>query len=320
MTGRKTTAMVAGAALLACLAAALLAAPRGAEAAFPGENGRLAFAKDADTGGSNYQIYSVQPDGSGEKRLTNTPAPAYNTEPSYSADGAKIAWNRNGDVWTMDADGTDKRRLTGGPAQDFDPAFSPDGRAVAFARYTAEDDRTDIYVKSLGGGLRQVTDDGDLERNLSFGPNGYRIAFTLNEDEAIPGCNGCVYPSEVATVRADGTGRRVVTDTPGREGASNPDWSPDGRTLVFTHYDDNDQEQARVETVRADGTGRRTVSSRDASQPVFSPDGAKIAFRDVSTRDVWTINADGTGPANVTGTPGELEVGLSWGRKPQAGN
>ena len=316
MTGRTLhlSSLVAAAALVAC-ALALLAAPHQAEAAFPGKNGRIAFHKDV--AGGNYQIFTVLPDGTGEKRLTNTSARDYNIEPSFSADGRKIAWNRSGDIWTMDADGTDKRRLTSGPANDTDPAFSPDGRRVAFVRYDPEDGQTDIYSKSLDGGLRRVTDDKDFEGDLSFSPGGGRIAFGLSE--AVPGCGGCAYPGEIATVRTDGRGRKVLTDAPGQSEALDPDWSPDGRTLVFTYFD-NGSEQARIETVGADGTGQRTVFSPDgtasAFSPVFSPDGTKIAFQ-YSGPDIWKIDADGTGLTNVTDTPGILDLAPNWGPKPQ---
>ena len=313
---RLTVVVVAVGALTACLAA-LLATSHEAEAAFPGKNGKIVYTKRVYEEGINDGIFSVNADGTGEKRLTNT-ANGYSVEPSYSADGTKIAWNRNADIWIMDADGTDKRRLTGGPADDGEPAFSPDGRAVAFTRYTPETGQRDIYIKSISGSLRRVTNDEDREGSLSFGPNGYRIAYTISE--AVPGaCGGCIYPSEVATVRTDGTDRKIVTDAPGDSEASDPDWSPDGRTLAYTFYDIG-SEQGRIETVRADGTGQQTVFSQDSGDPTFSPDGTKIAFvRWGWPGGIWTINPDGTKLTSVIGSPQALETEPTWGKSPQAG-
>ena len=147
-------ALVAAAVLMACLAA-LSAASREAEAAFAGENGRIAFSARGFTGETNLQIFTVEPDGTDTRQLTDTTVRHYNTEPSYSPDGKKVAWNRSGDIWIMNANGAAKERLTGGPAFDSGPAFSPDGRKVAFAR------KADIYVKALDGtGLRVLTELG----------------------------------------------------------------------------------------------------------------------------------------------------------------
>jgi Tol biopolymer transport system component len=99
----------------------------------------------------------------------------------------------------------------------------------------------------------------------------------------------------------------VITNTPGTDEASAPDWSLDGRRLVFQHYL-NATEYNRIETIRADGTGLRTVfalRNLRARNPVFSPDRTKIAFDYES--DIWKINPDGTGLTDVTNTPERWE-------------
>ena len=206
----------------------------------------------------------------------------------------------------MNADGTGERRLTSGPGYDSGPAFSPDGRRVAFSRHDPEEGRTDIYLKALdGAGLWRVTDSQDSEWRPVFSPDGRRIAFA--RAEAIPGCGGCVYWGEIATVRPDGTGLKVLTDLPNQVDPGAPDWSPDGRRLVFAVFDYNLEEQTRVETIRVDGTGQKTVfAPRNlfASDPVFSPG-----------NDIWTINPDGTGLTNVTNTPQIDEGDPDWRAK-----
>lgn len=321
-------ALLAAAALLAC-ALALLAAPGEAGAAFPGSNGRIAFsAEGADDG--NYEIFTVRPDGTGTKRLTDALNGDIDVDPSYSADGRKIAFNRRGDLWIMDADGTGQRRLTRGSASDSDPAFSPGGRKVAFARYNPEEKSRDIYLKPLDGGApRRVTDDRDDESEPAFSPDGRRIAFVYSEWRTIvPNCpDGCSGPPEIASARPDGTGRRVLTDLPQGVEPGAPDFSPDGSEIAFSVVDyRGDVEQTRIETMDADGSGQRTVFAPDGSSsvfaPAFSPDGSRIAFLYRSGYgsefDIWTVEPDGAGPTNVTETPEVGERTPDWRPRPSA--
>jgi Tol biopolymer transport system component len=315
--------MIAAAVAVACSVVTLLAlSEKEAQAAFPGKNGRIAFSGMVTEEGSTDQIFTIKPDGTGEKQLTDTSPRSFNVTPSYSPDGTKIAWEWNGDIWIMNADGTNRHRLTErlnttGPWGDASPAFSPDGTKVAFSRYDPESDRSDIYIKVLGGAIRPVTNDKARDGYPVFSPDGTKIAFSRSA--AKPGCN-CFQETEIASVRPDGTGLKVITNTPDPDAAGGPDWSPDGRRLVFERYV-NAWEVDRIETIRADGTGRRTVfynhyfSARD---PVFSPDGNKIAFNYQLGVDILKINPDGTGLTNVTDTPNRWERSPDWGPRPTA--
>jgi WD40-like Beta Propeller Repeat len=121
----------------------------------------------------------------------------------------------DGGIRVIDADGTNKKRLTGSPADDFGPAFSPDGRKVAFTRGYSGDRGTDIYVKKLkGGSARRVTNGGyHHEYEPVFSSDGGRIAFT---GARFSSCcaDVIVGGGEIATVRPDGTDLKVLTRTP----------------------------------------------------------------------------------------------------------
>jgi Tol biopolymer transport system component len=115
--------------------------------------------------------------------------------------------------------------------EEVDPAWSPDGRTIAFARRLNGGARTIYLVHPDGSGLRQLT----KGRSPSWSPDGERLAFVLG---------GSVY-----RIRADGRGRRPIL-----RGLRNPvvRWSPDGRILLYTSGTD-------AWTADLDGTHRKRV-------------------------------------------------------------
>src|SRR5437667_12516153 len=108
-------------------ATSLLVVPAAAHAAFPGENGRIAWALNRD-------IFSIEPNGTNRVQLTSDPAADF--DPAFSPDGSKIAFvskrDGNYEIYVMEADGTNPRRLTNDPGFDTNPAWSPDGSQIAF--------------------------------------------------------------------------------------------------------------------------------------------------------------------------------------------
>ena len=211
-------------------------------------------------------------DGGGRRRLV----PFQAGEPSWSPDSSRIAFDRwfsidGTDLYVVDADGGNLRRLTGRSNRSFgsdSPAWSPDGRRIAFVRAGSLDAPSEIYVIGVDGtGLRRVTtsprdpgNQGDFP--VVWSPDGQRIAFVRNSNVRGP---------DIYVVRIDGGGLRRLT----RSGdASEPAWSPDGRQIVFTRtvaagwYD-----QADLYVSDADGSGlRRLTRTPDLEAgPVWSP-------------------------------------------------
>ena len=125
--------------LVALVLALLLAGP--AQATFPGKNGRIVFASNR-TG--EWQLHSINPDGSDVRRITQLPAPepgSINTAflPDVSPDGRRVVFSHEADgdveLYVINLDGTGLTRLTFDPGR-FDGAahWSPDGRRIVFAR------------------------------------------------------------------------------------------------------------------------------------------------------------------------------------------
>lgn len=129
-------------ALVALLAASLGLAST-ALATYPGENGKIFFQSCGLGGCSHYDVYSVNPDGTELKNLTEAltapeglPDTAY--EPSVSADGRRVAFSvdsqAEAEIWVMNADGTEPHQLTHDNLLDWAPAISPDGNRIAWTQ------------------------------------------------------------------------------------------------------------------------------------------------------------------------------------------
>lgn len=148
--------------------------------------------------------------------------------PAWSPDGRRIAFDRDGRVHVMDADGSNPRSLAAG----VDPTWSPDGDRIAFA-----DDGGLSVMDADGSGVTRLVpaDFAGTSRSLGLGspawsPDGDRIAFNHLGD-------GDFLPAQIYVVDADGSGLRRVTSTGGIQYAeSDPEWSPDGSTLLFWTY------------------------------------------------------------------------------------
>jgi TolB protein len=300
----KATLLVVAGVLAACLVAIVGAAgPVGA--AFPGENGKIAFQSNRD---GNFEIYAMNAGGTGPVNLTNNPA--RDIEPTVSPDGTKIAFisNRDGnfEIYAMEAaDGSGLTKLTNNPAPDLQPAFSPDGTRIAFISDHDGDGQTDIYTMSADGSgpVVRLTNNPSSDFDPAFSADGTKIAFTSHRDG-----NDEVY----AMNAADGSGLVNLTNHPGQD--LQPAFSPDGAKIAFRSARDGNWE---TYTMNADGTGQTNLTNHPAHdlEPAFSPDGTKMAFS--STRDgnyeVYTMNADGSGVERLTNTPDAIEWNSDWG-------
>jgi Tol biopolymer transport system component len=238
---------------LLLLAVLLLALPAPAGAVVPGANGRIAFDSDHD-GASD--IYSVEPDGSGVRRLTTSVA--FEDDPSWAPGGRRIAYIRSQEIWVMRADGSGQHRITRMKADLRDPAWSPNGRRIMFA---TDNRGEDIWtVKPDGSDPRRVTSTPRAaEFHPSWAPGGRRIAFVRERSESY----------KIVTAGRRGGGDEVLLPKV-RNTQLGPTWSPDGGAIAF-YTEDGD-----VFVMNADGTERRRAAF--GSSATFSPDGGFLAI------------------------------------------
>lgn len=289
------------AALLLAVVMLVLAAGS-ADAAFPGQNGKIAFVKENSRNGSS-GIFAIDPEGGGQEKL----GPEYGYSPSWSADGEKVVFAYAGDggmefqqdIYVMDADGSDVQRVTNSRAYESSPSFFPDGNTtdgatIAFARYS-ERNGSDIFTMKLDGTERtKLTDDpGFYEESVAVSPDGEKIAFTRYNRS-----------SEIFVMDANGANPENLTKT-GRVDEFGADWSPDGTKIAFTSYRFSGMEGPAAESrekgaFTPEALGPESLA-REASEPKETT--AEPGGEPQEDVEVSVMNANGTGRKDLTAGP-----------------
>ncbi len=187
------------------------------------------------------QIFEANPDGTGLKQLTDSKG--YNAEGSYSADGKHIVFcsNRDGaenlELYIMDADGKNVRKLTDAPkCYNGGPFFSPDGKKVLFRSDRKKKDHLQIMVvNSDGTGEKALTDDLSWVHWAPFWyKDGKHIIYTAADHETGMRPNYDLYWMNVETGK-----KTRITFAPGADVL--PVFSPDYKQLMWTSTRDGRQ-------------------------------------------------------------------------------
>jgi WD40-like Beta Propeller Repeat len=276
------------------LVAAIVACAPAAEAAFPGTNGRIAYDRDQDCFAENISLETVNPDGSSPAGVPNPSAAATSTEPAWSPDGVRLAYNEDYVVTTIKPDGTERHNFLS-PSLDQYPSWSPDGTRIVFTGDTGRGDEIS-FVNADGTGRAGST---VLGLEPAWSPDGSKIAFRGT---------GPAIDHEIYVMDAGGTTATNITNNPAAD--ESPSWSPDGSRIAFSSNRDGNFE---IYTTNPDGSDlvRVTSNSRPDRTPAWSPDGKRVAFE----RDfrIWTARTDGTDELQVShGLPQDCERNPDW--------
>jgi len=197
-------------------------------------------------------------------------------------------------IFSMNLDGTDLRRLTDNPKYDAEPIVSSDGKQIVFGSQREGD--FDIYLMNIdGSNVRRLTDRVGYDGGPWFSPDGKKIVWRAwypetEEEKALwKDCMENNYivavPLDIWVMDADGSNKRRLV----RNGATNwaPSWHPDGKRIIFSsNMDDWHADIGKfghnfeLYLINIDGTGleRITFNTVFDSFPMFSPDGKKIVF------------------------------------------
>ena len=270
---------------------------------------RIVWASNRD---GDFEIYSMRPDGSGVRQLTRNAASAEteadDASPAWSLDGQMIAFtstrDHSGDgiesqeLYVMDADGTNQRRLTDEEPNVAGAGWLTDGRIVFLSCRQPIADCDLMAVAPEGGEPERLHRSRRVMEFASVTPDGKRLVIsTFDQSGAGPG-------PRVEVADREGDDREVLIEDGGE-----PAWSPDGVEIAFVSdrdrngpclFHDCAGNASELYVADADGGNERRLTKTTAQEvhPSWSPDGEKLLFARIRAAsddyELVMINADGT--------------------------
>ena len=250
-------------------------------------------------------LWSVKPDG------TNLEALAFErikiSQPKYSPDGKRIVFasyrNFNTDIYALNLETKELTRLTTHLSRDGDPDWSPDGKRIVFA--SDRDDGIDLFTMTVNRQqLINLTNSDMIERRPTWSPDGEKIAFSRRiVDEN----------TRIFVMDSDGENEFELVDLPFSNGY--PAWSPRGDQIAFVNRPEAGTPKSRIYTVDPDGQNLQVnyqdsdepivaiAWSGDAAKIIFSRNRGRIAFLDMVTQEVRTIDVPAVDLYNPAWSP-----------------
>lgn len=255
---------------------------------------------DSKTDSFKTDIYVMRVDGSGLRKITSDDANDYYT----SWGKGRIVFSsgppssKESDIFTINPDGSQLRQVTNVSGKDSTPAFSRDGKRIAFVSMR-DGGKYQIYtMNSDGSKVKRLTNDTSTAFvNPQWSPDGKAILYYSDKGDG---------KDQVWTMRSDGSDQKVLTGNLGHN--IFPGWSSDGKRIIFAASKrDKDQsgsyvDASRLYTMNADGSDLKLFANIQSFFARFSPDGKHVAYiaGKFPTNSIYIANADGSGAVKVT--------------------
>ncbi|MBA3528234.1 MAG: tandem-95 repeat protein, partial [Propionibacteriaceae bacterium] len=282
------------------------------------------------------EIYTMNADGTGVKRLTNNQA--VEATPSFSKDGRWIAYSSSpgtdggsSEIYVMDTDGGNQTRLTDNSVDDLNPAFSPDGSKIVFDSNSAGN--RDLYVMNAEDGSQRtaVAQSEEPEYDPVFNATGTKIAFVSKakyDDQLViwvmdaPGYStgwnyqSGTYQSRTYQISRGYAGGYVATNdvepTFDRSGIDVAFASSSGENSIYS------ADVIYPSCYSSLWSVTRLTSSSGDRYPSYSPDGARIAFTRTTEGDsrIYAMESDGAHQVSLSSGPGDSQP--TWGPQPDS--
>jgi Tol biopolymer transport system component len=205
---------------------------------------------------------------------------------TWSPDGTRIAYIDAYDIFTVNADGTNKTLIAKFPERTYlsllGISWSPDGEKIAFG-YAIEGSLEIFSIKPDGSGLFRLTYSQNSVRDIVWSPDSTHLAFSYSGWGRFDLCS----------IKSDGSSLKNLTARWTYALARQPSWSPDGSLIAF-------EDGGNVMTITPDGSHQHPIGAgAGMANPDWSPDGTRLAFvgldppRSTDTK-IQVVNKDGS--------------------------
>jgi TolB protein len=244
-------------------------------------------------------IYTMRADGSDLKKITGDEMNEFYS--SWAKNrivfNAGASGSKESDIFTVNPDGSNLTQVTKNAARNAAPAFSPDGKKIAFVS-NRDGEKMQIYVmNSDGSGVTRLTkNDAVAFYNPTFSPDGKRIVYYSEKGDNL---------DQIWVMNADGSNQTLLTGGIGHN--IFPAFSPDGKRVIFssskreTKPDGSYVDGSYVYTMNIDGSNLTKINL-NSFYARFSPDGKRIAYISGKFPEtaIYIANADGSSLMKLT--------------------